>query len=318
MLTGANNAIRPSYQSRFDQLDRQIRQFERQNTPLPGIQGDEERAVLINQLVDSERRNEHFARMLSRPLSAKFADPHSGDFDPLRAAISHWRSGNQDEAFWLVFLFVHFGKHPTAGWRYAREVYGRLNSHPIWTWDEISANTPEFRLWLGESQEQLLRRDQPRGFGNHRKYSSLSHESHRGTAAVFESYVEWIMSYGSHGGLIAHYAHLSSAEERFDALYREMKVVTDFGRIAKFDYLMTLSRLNFLDVRPGCAYLQGATGPLQGARLLITGPDSSTGARDLEKILGAFSQVTQTSFDVIEDAICNWQKSPAKFKKFVL
>ncbi|MDI3240234.1 hypothetical protein QK292_01470 [Arthrobacter sp. AL08] len=311
-------AERPSYQGRFDQLDNRIREFELQNAPLPGIHSDEERSVLINQLIDSERRNEHFERILSRPISEDFSDPHSDNFDPLRAAIYHWRKNNQEEAFWLVFLFVHFGKHPSAGWRYAREVYGRLNSHPIWTWDEISANTPEFRLWLAESQEQLLRRDQPRGFGNHRKYSSLSHESDRGTAAVFESYVEWVMRYGSHKGLMAYYSYLGTAEERFDALYRDMKVVTDFGRIAKFDYLMTLSRLHFLEVRPGCAYLQGATGPLQGARLLVTGPGSSTSAKELEKVLSVFSGVTQTSFDVIEDAICNWQKSPGKFKKFVV
>lgn len=311
-------AERPSYQDRFDQLDERIRKYERKTTSLPGIEGDVERAVLINQLIDSERRNQHFERMLSRPLTDRIADPHSIDFDPLRAAIFHWRRGNHDEAIWLVFLFVHFGKHPTAGWRYVREVYGRLNSKPIWAWTEISANTPEFRLWLGESQEQLLRRDQPRGFGNHRKYSSLSHESNRGTAAVFESYVDWVMGDGSHEKLFAQYSDLPLPEERFDALYRDMRVVKDFGRIAKFDYLMTLSRLGFLDVKPGCAYLQSATGPLQGARLLVTGPQSRTSARELEKILKGFAEATGTTFDVIEDAICNWQKSPGRFRKFVL
>ncbi|MBD1539325.1 hypothetical protein HC749_14265 [Arthrobacter sp. S13_S34] len=317
-LVNGTKVHRPSYQKRFDQLDERVREFERSTSPLPGITGDAERAVLINQLIDSERRNQHFDRLLTRPLSSDVANPHLIDFDPLRAAIYHWRAGNKDEAYWLVFQFVHFGKHPTAGWRYVRETYGRLNSHPIWSWDEISANTPEFRLWLGESQEQLLRRDQPRGFGNHRKYSSLSHESHRGTASVFESYVEWVMAYGSHAGLFAQYSHLPSPAEKFDGLYKAMKVVIDFGRIAKFDYLMTLSRLNFLDVRPGCAYLQSATGPLQGARLLITGPQSTTSAKDLEKVLKGFSEVTGTTFDVIEDAICNWQKSPGTFKKFIL
>jgi hypothetical protein len=317
-LVNGTKAYRPSYQKRFDQLDERIREFERTSSPLPGITSDAERAVLINQLIDSERRNQHFERMLTRPISNDVANPHSIDFDPLRAAIYHWRLGNRDEAYWLVFQFVHFGKHPTAGWRYVREVYGRLNSHPIWSWNEISANTPEFRLWLGESQEDLLRRDQARGFGNHRKYSSLSHESHRGTASVFESYVEWVMAYGTHRELFAQCSHLTSPGERFDALYKAMKVVVDFGRIAKFDYLMTLSRLNFLDVAPGCAYLQNATGPLQGARLLITGPQSTTSAKDLEKVLKVFSDVTGTTFDVIEDAICNWQKSPGTFKKFVL
>ncbi|MHC8609898.1 alpha-glutamyl/putrescinyl thymine pyrophosphorylase clade 3 protein (plasmid) [Paenarthrobacter ureafaciens] len=317
-MANGTKAHRPSYQTRFDQLEKLIREFERSTAPLPGILDHDERSVFINQLIDSERRNQHFERMLDRPLSSNVADPHSIDFDPLRAAIYHWRAGNKDESYWLIFQFVHFGKHPTAGWRYVREVYGRLNSNPIWTWEEISANTPEFRLWLGESQVQLLRRDEPRGFGNHRKYSSLSHESHRGTASVFESYVEWVMGYGSHAELFAQYSSLPSPQERFDALYKAMKVVLDFGRIARFDYLMTLSRLDFLDVKPGCAYLKNATGPLQGARLLITGPQSTTRAEDLEKVLKVFAEVTGTTFDVIEDAICNWQKSPGTFRKFVL
>ncbi|BCW77909.1 hypothetical protein [Arthrobacter sp. NicSoilB11] len=311
-------AARPRYQRRFDELAERIGDFEKVNVPLPGIVGDAEREVLINQLIDSERRNHHFERMLTRSLPSDSIDPHLTHFDPLKAAIYHWNAGNHDEAYWLVFQFVHFGKHPTAGWRFVREVYGRLDTHPIWSWDEISANTPEFRLWLGESQAQLLRRDQPRGFGNHRKYASLSHESPRGTASVFESYIEWVMAYGSHAKLFGVYSHLPSPEEKFDAIYKAMRVVMDFGRIARFDYLMTLSRLKFLDVAPGCAYLQNATGPLQGARLLVSGPQSNTSARDLERVLREFSSVVGVSFDVIEDAVCNWQKSPGTFKKFVL
>ncbi|MDV2980255.1 UNVERIFIED_CONTAM: hypothetical protein Q9R71_24060 [Actinomycetes bacterium ARC8] len=317
-MTFSGKAHRPYYQQRFDELSTNISKFEDAEGPLPGIVGDVERSVLINQMIDSERRNQHFARLLTRKLTADVANPHHPDFDPLRAAIYHWRAGNEDEAYWLVFQFVHFGKHPTAGWRYVREVYGRLNSHPIWSWDEISANTPEFRLWLGESQEQLLRKDQPRGFGNHRKYSSLSHESHRGTAAVFESYVEWVMARGSHAKLFAAYSHLPSAADKFDALYKEMTVITDFGRIAKFDYLMTLSRLGFLDIEPGCAYLKNATGPLYGARLLIDGEQSNASAKDLEKVIKKFAATVGVTFDVIEDAVCNWQKNPVTFNKFVL
>jgi hypothetical protein len=31
-------------------------------------------------------------------------------FDPLKAAVLHYRRGRVDEAYWLVFLAVHFGK----------------------------------------------------------------------------------------------------------------------------------------------------------------------------------------------------------------
>lgn len=312
-----SRAYRPSYQNRFDELSTKISEFEMNVNPLPGIVGIDERATLINQLIDSERRNAHFERLLSRAYSADVADPHCTLFDPLKAAIHHQRIGNFDEACWLVFLFVHFGKHPVSGWRFVREVYGRLGNSPIWSWDEISANTPEFRLWLGESQAQLLRRDERRGFGNHRKYSSLSHESERGTAAVFESYVDWVMEHGGHNGLFDAYSRLT-APEIFDELYRSMDRVIDFGRIAKFDYLMTLSRLRILDIHPAHTYLKSATGPLRGARLLLGGPGSTMSVRDLDPLLIQFSSIVGVTPDVLEDAICNWQKSPAKFHKFVI
>lgn len=311
-------AYRPKYQQRFDELALSIADFEANVAVLPGIIGKEERAVLINQLIDSERRNTYFAVLRNRAIPATMVDPHSDQFDPLRAAIHHWKSGEIDEACWLAFQFVHFGKHPVSGWRYVREVYGRLNSDPIWSWEEISINTPEFRLWLGDHQDELLRRDQRRGFGNHRKYSSLNHESNRGTASVYESYVELIMAHGSHNSFFAAYSNDSTPTSLFEALYNALEVVVDFGRIAKFDYLMTLSRLGFLNVQPGHAYLQGATGPLRGARLLVQGEGGNGGARELSPILERFSAQVGVTSDVIEDAICNWQKSPNRFQGFVL
>jgi hypothetical protein len=311
-------AHRPSYQVRFEELLQRIEAFEFNVAPLPGIIGDQERAVLVNQLIDSERRNTHFERIRTRDIPLNMVDPHDDQFDPLRTAIYHWNRGNKDEAFWLAFQFVHFGKHPVAGWRYVREVYGRLGDEPIWSWEEISSNTPEFRLWLGENQSELLRKNERRGFGNHRKYSSLSHLSERGTAAVFESYVEWVMQHGSHTALFDAYSHISSPSEKFEVLYHAMDAVVDFGRIAKFDYLMTISRLKFWDIEPGHTYLQNATGPLRGARLLVGGPGSVARAQDLRPVLEQFSSIVGVTPDVIEDAICNWQKSPERFRKFVL
>ncbi|MCC9146848.1 MULTISPECIES: hypothetical protein [unclassified Arthrobacter] len=309
---------RPQYQQRFDELMQRIALFEATVAPMPGLAGPLERATFVNQLIDSERRNAYFQHLLKRNIASNAVDPHTSDFDPLRAAISHWNSGAKDEACWLVFLFVHFGKHPVAGWRFSREVYGRLGKFPYWSWDEISSNTPEFRLWLRDNQQELLRTDQRRGFGNHRKYSSLKHDSARGTASVFESYVEWVMPYGDHAALYA--AHMSGAspQDGFQSLYDSMEVVVDFGRIAKFDYLMTLSRLEFVDILPGHAYLDKATGPLMGARLLLDGAGSKASAKRLRPVLETFSHVVGVTADVIEDAVCNWQKSPAVFRPFVL
>ena len=60
----------------------------------------------------------------ARTISAACADPQkdaSIRSRPLSFTSVH---GDKEEAFWLVFMFVHFGKHARGGWRYIREIYG--------------------------------------------------------------------------------------------------------------------------------------------------------------------------------------------------
>jgi len=82
-------------------------------------------------------------------MSPNRANPDSDLFDPERAAILHARSGNYDEAIWLIFLSIHFGKHaksdlPPSG-------AGFISRHVvvIRTWTETS--------WLPEPPWSRLR-----------------------------------------------------------------------------------------------------------------------------------------------------------------
>jgi hypothetical protein len=146
--------------------------FDRKNRPLPGILDAASRESFLQQLLESIRRVSYVSVIHTRKLSDRRADPHDELFDPLKAAILHQRQGRIDEAFWLVFLFVHFGKHARAGWRYAREVYGRLGAEGRWDWASTSADPSAFREWIYTHQNELQRHGVPRGFGNHRKYQS--------------------------------------------------------------------------------------------------------------------------------------------------
>ena len=59
--------------------------------------------------------------------------------------------------------------------------------------------------------------------------------------------------------------------------------------------------------------MQGSTGPLKGARLLF-GENATSAALDPRLVeLGAELGV---GMQVIEDALCNWQKSPDRFVPF--
>jgi len=215
----------------------------------------------------------------------------------------------------LVFLAIHFGKHSEDGWSLVRNVYGRLGEFPIWTWAEVSANLALFRQWMAANEAQL---GQWR-FGNHRKYETLNAVSASGTPAIVESYVAWINPPRTHTAVI------QSAQQQvghepgalFDYLYDSMAAVRRFGRLARFDYLTMVAKVGLATIHPPVAYLTNATGPKRGARLLFGGStDAAISPTKLEGLLVELDQELGVGQQVLEDALCNWQKSPLIFIPF--
>ena len=102
------------------------------------------------------------------------------------------------------------------------------------------------------------------------------------------------------------------ARRAFDDLYRGMSV-NSFGRTARFDYLTMVGKLGLSPIEPGSAYLSGATGPLTAARLLFGTTDRPV---DLDRALVELDLTLNVGMQVLEDALCNWQKSPSVFKPF--
>jgi hypothetical protein len=269
-------------------------------------------------MIESLRRIEfaHFVR--DEQFDPARADPSSDIFDPLRAAVFWMRRGNIDEAFWLIFLFVHFGKHPKDRWRLIRDIYGGLGGQS-WTWARVTADPGALRGWLAANERTLQSDGVSRRFGNHRKYESLDPSSPTGTAAVIESYIGWVNPPRTHQQLIqeAHRKVGQNPREVFDHLYHSMNSVRRFGRLARFDYLTMLGKLGLAPIEPGSAYMQGATGPLRGARLLFGGAvDANIGIKNLDELLATLDGSLQVGMQVLEDALCNWQKSPDQFISF--
>jgi hypothetical protein len=103
----------------------------------------------------------------------------------------------------------------------------------------------------------------------------------------------------------------------FDYLYCSMTEVTSFGRMAKFDYLTMLGKLELARIEPGSPYLEGSTGPLAGARLLFSGSNTADiSSQDLDSRSVELGDALGVGMQVVEDALCNWQKSPGKFVPF--
>jgi alpha-glutamyl/putrescinyl thymine pyrophosphorylase-like protein len=214
-----------------------------------------------------------------------------------------------DEAFWLIFLATHFGKHPKHGWRRLQDVYSGLGSG-TWTWQRTSANPAAFRSWLQKHGANV-----GGGFSNHRKYESLRTDSTKGTAAVVQSYIDWVGPSRSHAQRIGELVRAGGNHPQsiFDRVYNDMKVLR-FGRLGKFDFLALVGRLDLAPISPGSAYLKGATGPLKGARLLFG--SASTPESVLEDWLRDLDTKLGVGMQVMEDALCNWQKSPTQFVHF--
>lgn len=302
----------------IDFLNGRLDYFEANNFGLPGIRHQATRDVYVNQLIDSIRRVKYVKTLLNRDIHPSRADGLSEMFDPLKAAVYHKRQGNIDEACWLVFLFVHFGKHLKSGYRYAREVYSALGTRNPWTFVETRGNVDEFRSWLHHHESSISRGSQ-RGFGNHRKYQSLSAYRPNGTGDAVESYIQWVGEYGSHAALFQNSIDdaLNDPETAFDRLYRSMNSVISFGRTAKFDFLTMIGKLQLADIKPGSAYFSSATGPVVGARLMLQGNTNNTlSISELDRRIHTLGDVLGVGMQEMEDSLCNWQKSTNNYIHF--
>jgi len=94
-------------------------------------------------------------------------------------------------------------------------------------------------------------------------------------------------------------------------------VVKSFGRTARFDYLAMIGKLKLADIHPDSVHFDGATGPVTGARLLFSGnPQSRDSAKSLESLSDLLASRLSVGKQVIEDSLCNWQKSPSNPIRF--
>lgn len=301
----------PSWKNDERRIASALRQHSTSIQPLLGLDTEEALETLALQFVASLRRESYYSLVQKKRISSIRADPNHTSFDAERAVAYHLQQGDVDEAAWLIFLMTHFARPEMSGWRRLQDVYGKLGAG-IWDWKTVRADPASFRLWLASHHNEIRGK-----FGNHRKYESLRDDSNRGTAAVVESYIAWVGNIG-HSTMFANVVRDAGNDPHaiFDALYKKLKIVS-FGRLAKFDYLSLIGRYSIAPIDAGSAYLAGATGPARGARLLFDGTsDSGTSIRILQEKLDLLDSDLGVTMKVIEDALCNWQKSPTLFLHF--
>lgn len=268
--------------------------------------------TLALQFVASQRREDYYKAVQSKPISAARADPNNPAFDAERAVAYHVQQGDVEEAGWLIFLMTYFARPVDSRWRRLQDVYGKLGTGR-WDWATVTANPAAFYTWIDQNWQQIRGK-----FGNHRKYTSLRPNAPIPMRVTVANYLAWIGQAG-HAAFFANAVHLAGNNPHtiFDNLYNGMKVGT-FARLGKFDYLSLVGRYGLAPIEAGSAYLKGATGPGGGARLLVDGSrQSATPLQSIQKVLDDLDQRLKVGMTIMEDALCNWQKSPAKFVHYL-
>jgi hypothetical protein len=299
---------------RTNEISARLIEFNSNHLELPGVNTDERRMSLVRQMIDSLHRIEYVRRLNERAINPERADPNSELFDPLKAAALHLIEGNIDEAAWLIFLSTHFGFHGKATWNATRMVYGALGKEKPWTWARVSGNPSGFRAWFVANAGNLT----SIVFGNHRKYESIRFDAKENLSDTVESYVAWVGANRGHA-LLFRETFASCAQDprsTFDALYKTMNVAR-FGRTGRFDYLTMMGKIGLWDIDPPHPYFGSATGPVDGAKLLFTG--SKTGAARRSELSDKVVQLGDflgLNMQVMEDSLCNWQKSPERYVAF--
>lgn len=279
-----------------------------------GLCSDERKSVLVAQLIDSIRRIEYLRITSIRARSAGLHTPYSGSFQPFGGAAVMHKAGRTDDAYWLVYLATHFGKHKSDGWNLTEDFYGRFGQGGVWDWATASQDPLAISHWLETIYPHVTSAGRSRRFGNHRKFETLK-PGPKGTGHAVATYIEWVREHGSHQALMRDVQKRvgQNPKDVFACLYKDLDKVAKLGRLGKFDLLCNLSNLLIAPILADRPYITGSTGPADGAKLLF-GNGLSIGALD-----GACAQLAEhldVSPQVIEDALCNWQKSPEKYIYF--
>lgn len=203
-----------------------------------------------------------------------------------------------------MFLATAFDFSPTRDWHMVATVYRRDGDSGLWDWNAASADVPLLREWLRRNRHRLA----GVGFGNHRKFESLNDQI--GVGKTIASHVSWVLRAGSHQ---ARFDIAAVTADPFDSLFRSMDGNWRFGRLARFDYLCCLEAFGITDFAPRKAYMQNATGPLEGARRMFGAPQGVWAGRplQLDERLIELEDYLDVGFDVLEDALCGWQKHPS-------
>ncbi len=253
--------------------------------------------VLAMQIIESMKRVKYFNAVSNRDIDTRRLDPQDTIFDPVRA-ILYLKDRNYDEACWLTFLLVYTAENYQSNWNFLRQLYSGVDEKLTW---EVASNNTQI---LPRLADNLINSQNKPKFGNHAKFKTL-----RDIPRVLEDYINFVKVNGGHYNLFINNS-LEDPKEHFRMLFPVIRRnIHSFGRLSTFDYLSMLSKTGLVKVEADNCHIVGSTGPKDGAKLIF----GSFSDKQLDSYAMGLADHLEIGYQEMEDALCNWQKSPNVF-----
>lgn len=257
-------------------------------------------SVLAKQSYDSIRRIEIYKTYKLR--AAQAVEGGRSYFETSNPFVLAQRSDlDTENRIWIVYLATYFGKSQKSSWELFNRAAFDLKRSLITT-VQIKADIEKYFNYL-ESFDFF----ENSKFSNHRKYTKKSLGGRKGLFRSMEYVLENIKQY------------CNNDQIEFHEMYKRANQIPNFGRLASFDFSSSLVKCGFSIQEPQSMYARNSTGPLQALGFLLRLTDSDTAIQaqknlsdDLVEWFNQNSNIFMVG-QVLEDAICNWQKNPKKY-----
>ena len=251
--------------------------------------------ILARQTFDSIRRIQIYETYNIKAQKAiQYKKPFSHTSNPF--VLAQRSDLNLRNRAWIIYLATYFGKSNKSKWELFNRATFRKDKSII-TFDQIKADLDNYFKYLSSFD---FFHDCT--YSNHRKYTA---KKLLGSKGLFRS-----MEY------FANNVGLYSSEDKmeFHEMYLLSQKIPNFGRLGGFDFTSSLVKCRFSIEEPKSMYADYSTGPLLALKLMLklTNNNSSTASQkqlshDLMDWFLKNSKIFMTG-QVLEDAICNWQK----------
>lgn len=260
--------------------------------------------VLAKQTNDSIRRIEIYKAYYSRATQAA-ANNQSFIHTSNPFVLAQRPDLSIKNRLWIVYLATYFGKSDKSKWTlFDRAAFDQ--NQALILFDKIKADPDKYKQYL--SSFDFFQNCK---YSNHRKFIAKKLHGDKGFFRSVKYLIDNIEVY------------TPEEEIEFHDMYLLAQKIPNFGRLGGFDFTSSLVKCGFNVKEPRSMYAENSTGPLKGLKLLLslTNNDTTQASQiqlsfDLVDWFLENSEIFMIG-QVLEDAICNWQKNTMHHIKYI-